>query len=99
MLPQHTKIAIVGSQDLGSQKRQSAPRMDNLTYQPYLRVRRHGAQISDLEIPTNTTYGEETWFRDAQEDSGGEDIDNCGGATAVQITHEIAQFRGYGEKV
>lgn len=99
MLPHHTEIPIIGSRDLRTQKRQPAPHMDNLTYQSYLRVHRHGAQISDLEISTNTTEGEETWFRDAQEDSGGEDIDNCGGAPAVQITQEIAQFRGYGEKV
>jgi hypothetical protein len=73
--------------------------MDDLAYQSYLRVHRHGAQISDLEIATDATEGEETWFRDAQEDSGGEDIDDRGGATAVQITQEIALFGGYGEKV
>jgi hypothetical protein len=71
MLPQHTEIPIIGSRDLGPQERQPSACMDNLTYQSYLRVHRHGAQISDLEVATDATEGEEARFRDAQEDSGG----------------------------
>lgn len=50
-------------------------------------------------MPTNPAQSEDAGTRHAQEDGGGEDVDQGRGAAAVQVTHVVAEVWGNGEEV
>lgn len=65
MLPNNTNIPVLSPLNLSPKQRQPLPHMDNLTNKPNLRPRRHGPQISDLQIPTHTPISKLPRFRHA----------------------------------
>lgn len=92
MLPNNTKIPIINPRNLHPQQRQPTAHMHKLTSQPHLRTPRHGPQIRDLEITTHPAQREVARRGHAQQDDGGEHVDERSRASAVQVTQEVTHF-------
>lgn len=94
MLSNNAHIPRLGPLNLRTKQCQPLSDVYHLTHDPCLSTRRHWAQIGHFEVAAHTAEGEIARLREPQEDCSGENINQRCSATAVQVTHVVAESRG-----